>query len=147
MANFVYNEAKRLAAESGINWASATVKVRLVRTGSTAGSERNANTLAEFSTMNTYNGSGYADQTVGGRSVFENAVANRVELVAGNVTFAGLGGLSAPNEAIGAVFYIETGASDAQRIPLAWWDSGFPFNGTGSDVTLRPNAAGLVQLG
>lgn len=147
MANFIYNEAKRALTEAEIDWASATVKVMLVRTGSTASTDRNANTLADITTLNRYNGSGYADQAVTGRTVVENAGANRVELNAGNTTFAALGGLTAPNEAIGAIYYIEVSASDAGRIPVVFTDNGFPFNGSGSDVTLRPNAAGLIQLG
>jgi hypothetical protein len=147
VANFIYNEFKRALAAGEIDWETATVKVMLVRTGSTAGSERSADNLAAFTTINRYNGSGYADQAVTGRVLQENAGANRVELLAGNTTFPTLNGLTPPNEAIGAVYYVEFSGSDAGRMPAIWFDSSFPFNGSGSDVTLRPNAAGLAQLG
>lgn len=140
MANFVYNDAKRLLANGDLDWDTDTIKLRLVKTGSSAGSDRNANFLSDITTMNTHDGT--TDQTVTGRAIVENAGQNRVELTAGNTTFSAVPAASGGAACIGCIYY-KDGASDAARIPIIWVDSGFPFTGSGSDVTVRPNASGV----
>ena len=152
MSNFMFNYPKELLWDGGIIWPSASVGsssiyCRIYRTGTsipTTSADRDALSLAGFVTSNVFDGSGYADTAVTGR-LLTRIAGNILEVIAGNVDFGTLGACSS-GVAIGCVFYKQVSASDAQRIPIFWYDSGFPLASTPNQTIVRPNVVGLLQM-
>lgn len=146
MARFVYQAAKATVAAG---WASDDIRVFYVKTGSTCGTQPNANNLAAFTALGEHAAAGR--EAVTGRSVVRNDPAGRVELHAANTTFASVPALAPGEQLIGAVYFLHTG-SDATAVPLVFTSDGF-INPDGSGLvpaggpgTLRPNPTGLAWL-
>jgi len=162
MANFVYNHFKHLvgSAGTGANLTTADFRVLFVMTNTTAGplGTDNSGTDAEdvltvggFDDLDEYDGSGHP---AGGialtypvsqvASYTKNAANNRSELDADDVLFSAL---AAGTRQAAAAFLYSFISDLASSIPVAWYDSGgFPFTGSGSDVTIQWNAGGVLQV-
>jgi hypothetical protein len=146
MANFTYDNAKLLFMTAGLNLATEDVRVALVSTNTTANSQPGATTMAGFTTLDEYVGSGY---TAGGASIIGEAVSldgtNHRAIFDGNdLTFTALGVGTRPCQA--AVVYCWRGSFGAS-VPLYYVDTGgWPFSGNGSNVTIQWNAAGIGQI-
>ena len=145
MANFVYNEIKRAVIEGEIDLGTGgdTIKVRLVMTNTTCDTEDDVNTLDGFTTIDVYDGSSYADQTIANQVVNEDSANDRAEMDGDNVTFSTLG--VGTRQCQGALIY-KFVTNDTDSVPIAFIDTGgFPFDGSGADVTIQWNAEGILQ--
>ena len=118
-------------------------------TNTSADTERDANTISGFTTLDEYNGASYARQPLVGEVVVEDAPNNRAEGQSSPtvITFATLG--AGTRQCQAAILYQHVGA-DAANIPLAFIDTtspagGFPFSGSGANVTITMNAEGWIQ--
>jgi hypothetical protein len=144
MASFVYQRFKERIAEAAVNFASADFRVLLAMTNTTADTEKNANAISGFTTLDECNGSGYARVDLAGVARVRDDGNAIVYLDASDAVFTSLGPGTRQNQ--GAVLFIFVTA-DSDHIPAAWIDSGgFPFDGTGSNNTIQWNALGIVQL-
>jgi hypothetical protein len=143
VANFIYNEFKKLALTGALDLSSDDIRVMLVMTGTTCDTEDDADNFAAFTTIDEYDGGSYARVALTSEAVNEDAPNNRAEFDAADAVFSAIGAGTSNCQA--AVIFKE-GATDSLRIPIAYIDQGgFPFNGTGSDVTIQWNAEGILQ--
>jgi hypothetical protein len=146
MANFIYNEAKRLMADGAFDWDTDSFYVRLVMTNTTADTEDDKNTWAGFTTPDEYNGSGYPSggQAIAAAVINEDAANDRAELDGTDTTFTSLGAGTRQCQAAVIVKYVDGAGGD---IPIAYIDTGgFPWTGNGGNVTLQWNAEGILQV-
>jgi hypothetical protein len=70
---------------------------------------------------------------------------DRVEYDANNPTVWTSAGNGTNNTIGGAVLYDETGGTDATRVLLAYYDTGFPVTTDGNDLSIVIHAQGLIQ--
>jgi len=144
MASGFYTSGLRKCLQLNPNIDTATVKLMLVKTTYTFDrTEDNLTNLAtaELVATNYTGGFAGAGRKTVAVALTENDTNHRVdiELNAGsNLTWTALGG--ATNDTIGGVALVyETGASDANSVPLAFFDvTDTPTNG--SDITLTITA-------
>jgi hypothetical protein len=145
MANFVYNHAKHLALTGALDLSTADVRVILVMTNTTADTEDDPTTVAGFTTLDEFDGSGYSSGGVAltGEAVAKDAGNNRSEFDATDATFTAIG---AGTRDVQAALAIVWGGSLGASIPLAFIDTGgFPFTANGSNVVIQWNAEGILQ--
>lgn len=143
--SFVYTPAKEQLAKGLLAMHSSSWRVALVMTNTTALTDQDAATVAAISTLDEYNGSGYARATPGTPVVNRDDPNNRAEFDANDVTFSALGAGTRQAQAMLLIKNVDgTAAND---IPVAYIDgTGFPFAGNGGDVTIQWNVEGIVQL-
>ena len=144
MANFAYNEAKRALLQGEIDLVNDDIRVMFVMTDTTADLEDDANVIADFTTLDEYDGSGYARQALTSKAVNEDSANNRAEFAATNSTFSNV---AVGTRQVQAAILFKHVTGDADSVPIAYIDTGgFPFTGNGSDVIKQWNAEGILQL-
>lgn len=143
MANFAYTQFKADLLRGLHDFdAPDDVRVRLVMTNTTYDTEEDATSM-DVTTEDTYDGSGYADQSLGTDAVSTDTVNDRGEYDAADAQFATLGVGTRQAQAM-VVFKFVT--NDALSTPIAYIDTGgFPFDGNGGNVDIAWNAEGIVQ--
>lgn len=145
MANFWYTEGLRLALTGGLNAPSNTLRARLFRTGSTHGTEKDVTTMDGFTTKNECDGANYAAQTLANVAVSIDAGNNRVKITCDDPAWTNLGANSSGDNIACVIEKRVTDDTDSPPI-LHIDQGGFPFNGSGSTVTLEVHADGLARL-
>lgn len=142
---FTYNNAKHLLGSGSINLSSDDLRVALVMSNSTADTEDDASNLAAITTLDEMDGANYARVALAGETFTKDAANNRSEFDADDVVFLSLG--AGTRQVKGALIYKHVDGTAANDIPVAYYDGGgFPFDATGSDVTLQVDAQGLLQV-
>lgn len=133
-----------MEAEFDLN-ATDDVRVLLLMTNTTADTEEDVTTVAGFTTLDNFDGSGY---TTNGHTLDSEVVAadnanNRGEFDAADEALTTIG---AGTRSIQAALYIKWTGTLNGSIPLAFVDTGgFPFAANGGDITFQFNAEGLIQ--
>ena len=144
--SFVYTPAKTKLAKATADFDILDVRVILVMSDTTADTDQDAATIAAITTLDEYDGSGYAEIDGANLTVAEDAPNNRAEITidAGNFgTTVGVG----TRQAVGAVVYAFVDGTPGNDWPIAFIDSGgFPFDGNGGQINFTPNAEGLLQV-
>lgn len=150
MSNFWYDEATRQLSDGTLDLDTADLRVLLVMSNTTAGTERSKTTMGGgtgFTTLDEFNGANYASPglALAGRSLSVNGVSHRTEIPATASSWTALG---AGSRAITAAIVYKFVAALATSIPIAWIDTGgFPITASGADLTVTWNAAGMLQVG
>lgn len=145
MANFIFNEAKRLMLVGGLNLSSDSLKLLPVMSNSTADANDDANTIGDIVTLDPLDGGFVAGGVaLTSQTVAEDAAGNRAYFDAADVTMTAVA--AGTRQVKGLILY-KTGASLNAGIPIAWIDTpGFPFWTNGSNVVVTWSANGIVDL-
>jgi hypothetical protein len=147
MAAFTYNDAKRALLAGEINWATDDIRVALVMSNTTCDTEDDANTFANFTTVDEFDGSGYASPGIAlaSKVINEDVGNNRAEGDAADIDFGALGNGTRQIQA--AIVYKFVTSLSASK-PIAYLDgSGLPSNPNGATFVLRFDAEGILQIG
>lgn len=156
MANFVYNDFKHDLGTGDVDFSSDDFRVMFVMTNTTVGPLDTDNsgtdaqdvlTIGGFDDTDEYDGSGHASGGIAltGETYAKDAANNRSEFDADDVVFSSLGAGTRQAQAALLYKFISDLASSQ---PVAYYDTGgFPFSGSGSDVTIQWNAEGVLQIG
>ena len=148
MASYGFDHAKALLLKGDLDFDEAgnDIRVALLMTNTTADTEKTKTTLTGaggFTTLDDCDGANYVRKALANQVVSEDAGGNRGEFSADAVTWTALG--VGTRQVQGMLIY-KFVTNDSDSIPIAWIDTGgFPFWGNGSDVTMTPNAQGLLQ--
>lgn len=150
MASFVYNVAAVGIGNGTIDLDSNTLKVMLVKSTYTPANHNDTTvsanlTAAEIVATNYAGGFGGAGRkTATGVTVTQNNALPGAKVVLGNLTWTALGGTT--NDSIGAAVLIKEGTSDADSIPIVFWDI-TDTNTNSGDFTLTMDATnGNIQF-
>ena len=139
--SFWYTEFLEERDKGNIDFENDTFKVLLVMSNSAAGDDEDAATISAIGTLDEYDGSGYARQTLTNVTVTKDATNDRSVIDADDSVFASLG--VGTRQAIGAVLYKHV-TDDTDSIPVAYIDGGgFPTDGDGTNFTLQWHADGI----
>jgi hypothetical protein len=136
MAEVVYNVAKDRVAKGQLVFGTTTLKAVLVITSKTGAADPDLATLAAIDAVGTV--AFHTDrQTLTGVTATQDNTNDRENIDSGNLAF----GASAGVTALAMILYdASTDTSDATRIPVAFYDTGFgaglPLDG-GLNVTIN----------
>lgn len=143
MAALVFNQFKHELASQTVNWSSETIKAALVMTNTTADTEEDVANVAAFSTLDECDGSGYARQTLGTKTITNDTTNDRTVFDAADPTFSSLG---AGTRSTQGVLIIQDTGSDATSIPICY----MPFTSNqvhnGSDFPVQFPSTGILLL-
>ena len=134
MASGAYSRGMLKTLDGTVDWDTAVLKIMFLKSTYTYDPDHASLTsLTEITGVSGYTG-GFAGsgRKTGVMTLTEQTASNRVVAIIGDLTWTALG----TGDTIGgAALVFETGASDANSIPLCFFDfTDFPTNG--SDVTL-----------
>lgn len=145
MANQFFNNGKHLLGLGDLEFDTADWRLILTMTGYVFATDKDDNFLTGTTIVaNEYDGANYARQALANETYVKDAANNRSELNCDPIVFSNLG--IGSFQCIAAILYIHV-TNDADSSPfLDINDGGFPFDGTGSDNTVNPDAEGIVQI-
>jgi len=142
--SFAYTRAAEALGKADLDLDTIHLRAFLVMSNTTADTERGANVVDDFTTLDEYDGAAYVRKTLAGVTLTRNDTDHRIELAADPIVWTALG--IGTRQCVGVVVYAFV-TDDTDSIPLAFVNgTGFPFDGGGSTVTVTPNAAGIVQI-
>ena len=137
---------KTLIAQGGVNHATTDFRAMLVMSNTTADTEVDAQNPGDLTTLDEYNGSGYARATLTGEAVNEDLPNNRAEFTSNAWNFGSTVG-AGTRQAVGLIVYKFVDGTAANDVLAYFIDSGgFPFNGAGGPIDVTPNAEGIAQI-
>lgn len=154
MANFVYNDFKHDLGIAAVDFTADDFRVLFVMTNTTVdfGTDNTGTdaqdvaTIGAFDDIDEYGGAGHPAGGIAltGETFTKNVAASRSEFDATDVVFSALG--AGLRQAQAALLY-KFVTSLALSQPVAYYDTGgFPFAGSGSDVTIQWNTGGVLQI-
>jgi hypothetical protein len=147
--SFWYKGGKQAMAKADIDMDTVDYRIALLMTNTTADTEKDATTISGgtgFTTLDEYDGTGYARVALTSEAVAYDDANDRVEIDASDLApaWAALG--AGTRQAQGLLLFAFI-TNDASSIPLAWIDTGgFPFSGNGGAVNITWNAEGILQV-
>lgn len=144
MADQFYLPAVQKIVKADADFDSLDVRVMLCSSNTTADTERNISTISGFTTLDEYNGSGYARIDLASVAIAIDAGNNRVEIDYADGTFGSSVGAGV-RQWVGLLFYVHVDGTAANDWPLCWKDL-TANNGNGSAVNLTINAEGAFQV-
>ena len=132
MASFIYNEGAESLLDGTINWASDTIKARLVASSFTP--DKDNTVMTGHTAIGT-------DQTLGSKTRTKDNTNDRVVYDAADPTWTAVAGGST----VGSVDIYKFGTNDADSIPICNIDVA-DIATNGSDMTLPFSANGIFYL-
>jgi hypothetical protein len=132
--------------KGNIDLVTDDIRVLLVMGDSTAGTDRDAATIAAIETLDEYDGAGYpatfaTRKALTGKSITKDDPNHQSVFDADDPVYASLG--PGTRSCVGAVLY-KHGTSDADSMPIRYInDGGFPFAGDGENTTIQWPGGGI----
>ncbi len=146
MASVVYNEFKRASAAGEIDLNADDIRVRLLMSNTTCDSENDGVVqIADFTTVDPADATGYADVALGGEAVNKDDGNDRAEFDANDAVFSGLSG-DATRNYVGVLIYKYVDGSDANDLVIAYVEFSAPLVKEATQVTVQWDAEGILQL-
>jgi hypothetical protein len=143
MADFWYTPAKQKLAKADLDFDTADLRAKLCMSNTTCDTEQDTALFSGFTTIDSYDGSGYSDLDFAGITVTEDDPNNRSEIHVNAGTFGATVG-AGTRQAVGILYYkyVDGAGND---IPVAWKDL-TPFDGNGGAINFTENAEGVLQV-
>lgn len=145
MASLWFQEAAKQHALGALDLIGDDLRVLLVMSNTTAGAELDADSLADITDLDEYDGTGYARVAMAGRALVEVVDPKiMLKMTADPTVFPDLGPGS--RQAAAAIIYRHTGTPSTELPIVIYTNAGFPFTGTGSDATVNWSPNGVVRF-
>lgn len=146
MASVFYNSAKVAFASGSIAWGTDDIRVALLMTNTTADTENDTITnLADFTTLDEYDGTGYSRQALTSEAVNQDNTNDRAELDAADASFTSLTG-DATRDVQGALIYKHVDGTAANDVAIAFVDFTSDIPSTATQIDIPWDAEGILQL-
>ncbi len=151
MADVIYQGGMKALVDGDLKTAP-DIRLMLVMSGFTGvstGSEEDAINLADFATIDEFDGIGYLEIDCANVTLTYDATANEYQLTFDADEWNALAGTVAPgsDDAIGILVYLYVDGTDANDIAVGFTDTGgFPFNAANGTLSYTPHADGMLYL-
>lgn len=146
MADHVFTPYLTRILSVGIGAGTLDIRCLLLMTNTTADTDVDAQNPADITTLDEFDGAGYARQALTGEIVNEDLANDRAEFDSNDVAFAALSN-SGTGRSIQAYLLIENvDATNANDRNFLFKDFAAPISPGGSSLTLQVNAEGWLQL-
>lgn len=144
MASFVFTPAKAEILRADHDFETGDFRMLLAMTNTTFDTEVDDEFVADTTTPDEMDGANYVRKTLAGEAVSADTANDRGEFTTSAVIWTALGNGTRQLEGI-VLFRFVT--NDADSPLIAFIDpTGWPLNPGGADLTVTPNAEGLIQL-
>lgn len=140
MANFTYTYGKAALDRGETALHSADIRVKLLMTNTTAGTDDDAQTLDDITTLDEMDGTNYAEKSLAEQAVAIDTVGKRTRFTADDVTWEDLG--NGTRQVTGILIYDRRDAGLANQVPLFYIDKD-PFNPGGNNFTIEWHEDGI----
>lgn len=141
MASFIYDNAKKLLMNGGLDLDTHDIRILLVMSNTTCDTEDTKLTISGFTTLDEMDGAGYARVALTNEAVTDSGTYGKFD--ADDVTFTAV---SAGTRSItGAVIYRFI-TNDTDNVPIAYIDFGGDFAANGSNIVITWSATGIINL-
>lgn len=150
MANITYRKFRLGLANALHHWdAPMDVRALLVMTNTTADTDLTPEFVGDLVTLDECDATGYARVACTSEAANEDGPNDRIELTVAQVDF-GSPTADASRQVAGVVFYKHV-TNDADSPIIGFYDTvgsgpSFPFTVNGGQITVTPDAEGLIQL-
>jgi hypothetical protein len=144
MADFVYTPELERLAKATSDMDIVDLRLKLCMSNTTADTDRDAANLTAITTLDEYNGAGYAEIDAAGLVVNRDDPNNRAEIDISDGSF-GAAVAVGTRQAVGMLYYVRVDGTPGNDYPVAWKDV-TPFDGNGGAVNLTVHAEGLLQI-
>lgn len=146
MASVLYNSAKVGFGNGTLDWDTDDIRCALLMTNTTADTENDTITnLADFTTLDEYDGTGYSRQALASEAVNQDNANDRSEFDAADVSFTSLTG-DATRDVQGALIYKHVDGTAANDIAICFIDFASDIPSTATQIDIPWNAEGIIQL-
>lgn len=143
MASKMYDEAFMRTWSGDYDLNAAAIWARLTMSNTTCGTEQ-ALHLADFTTIDPCDATGYADVQLATLAVNKDSVNHRGEFDAADVTFSGLSG-DATRNIVGCLLYIRVDGTDANDHALGYVEFVATIPKESLSVVVPWNSEGIFQ--
>mgnify|MGYP007002411401 FL=1 len=146
MASAIPNSAKANLVNGTIDLNTDDIRARLCMTNTTCDTEVDAiNTLANYTTIDPCDATGYADVALTSEAVNVDDTNNRAEFDATDLSFTGLGG-DASRAIQGVLLYKYVDGTNANDLPIAFIDFTSDIPATATQIDIPWDAEGILHL-
>jgi hypothetical protein len=146
MASAIPNSAKANLVNGTIDLNTHDIRARLVMSNTTCDTEVDAiNDLADYSTIDPCNSTGYADVALSSEAVNVDDANNRAEFDAVDVSFTGLGG-DASRNIVGVLIYKYVDGTNANDLPIQYVEFTAPIPSTATQIDIPWSTEGILQI-
>lgn len=144
MASLVYTPIKAELLRGDLDLEVHDIRFLLVMTNTTADTDQDVEFVSGIGTLDEMDGANYVRKALAAEAVSQDDPNNRGEFTSSAVTWTALGNGTRQLEGV-LMFRFVTNDADSPNI--AFIDpTGWPLNPGGADLTVTPNAEGLLQL-
>lgn len=146
MASVIYNKALQQIAAGVYDLDGNDIRARLVMTNTTCDTENDGiEQLADFTTIDIADASGYADIDMDGLAVNLDDGNNRAEFDANDLVFSGLGG-NATRDYQGVLLYKYVDGTNTNDLAICFIDFTSDIPKQATQVTVPWSVEGILQF-
>lgn len=144
MASYVFTRALAKLLSGDLDLNAHDIRFVLVMTNTTVDTEADTEFVSGFTTLDECDGANYVRKALANEAVAADTANDRGEFTADPVTWTALGNGTRQLEGILVIRHV---TNDGDSVPIFFIDpTGWPMNPGGADLTVTPNAEGLLQL-
>lgn len=144
MASFLYDNAKKLLMNGGLDLDTHDIRIALVMSNTTADTEDTKTTISGgtgFTTLDEMDGAGYARVALTTEAVTDSGTYGKFD--ADDVTFTSV---SAGTRSVTGALIFRFITNDTDNVPIAYIDFGGDFAANGSNIVITWSATGIINL-
>ena len=143
MASRNFNQVKLLWLQA---MSAYDIRARLVMSNTTIGTQDDASiaNIDDFTTVDVCDGASYADVALTSEAFAKDDANDWATFDAADVTFAGLG--VGTRQTVGMLLYRYVDGTDANDVPLCYFEFSGAVTHDGTDFTVRFNETGVLKL-
>lgn len=143
MASLVYHNAIAKMMSGDLDLNTHDIRVALLMTNTTADTENDADFIADFTTLDECDATGYARVALASEAVNLDDTNNRAEFDATDASFTGLSG-NATRAIQGALIFRHV-TNNADSVPICFVDFTSDIPATATQIDIPWNAEGILQ--
>lgn len=142
MASFWYTPALTRMGAANFDWVGADIRCLLVMSNTTADTDQDAENIADIGTLDEMDGASYVRKAAANEAQVQDDANNRSELSFDPITWSTLG--NGARAVTGMVIYLHV-VDDTDALLIAFVEIA-SINPGGADLTVTPNAQGMLQI-
>lgn len=150
MGAFAFTIATSKIAKADVDLDTADIRIKLVCSNTTAGTDRDATNIAGISVLDEYDGSGYTALDLAGITVTRVDASDHTRVTATSGNFGATVG-AATRSVKALLYYVRVDGTTTNDWPLMYDDTppqfaSGTFNGDGGPLNVTLPAAGFLQI-
>lgn len=143
MASVIYTPAKSKLLSGDLDLNGHDIRAKLVMTNTTVDTQEDAALFSEFTTIDTFDGSGYSDKALANETVTPDTSGNLGKFDADDVTWSALPAGTRNVQGVLIYRFVDGAGND---VPICFIEFASVKTPDGSDFVIVWNASGILNL-